>query len=669
MFFFFLFFYTRIVKIVPIVDRNISSSYVGQKITLSLGKPNFCDFYLSQGPKSHGRIFYSEQLSGFQMTHKKNYSRKNEFPIHYFAQAPIPRSDLSFKVNSNFTANDALYLKLRFTNNNICSDPSIEPEESPQFIHTSLKSLFHNRLEMIIHHLKIDITPYQLIQKFAYYQLITFAFIAFYIIKNIKSKNRACIILFILIVFGFIQSIANALSQEYFSNNIALYHSLFIAYVYFYNFKRIEMMIIYIFCSYFYPYGFFLQAILIFITYFYDERTNSIGFDYIMLIISSDLWVCIFKSYNILDFIILYYFISNAFPSFEFRSVIFCLLVIFSVVGAFFLDISFHDPSSIHNIDEISEVWKLKITIQPYINNFSFLGETLEKIKAATEKKYTLDNCKFCNFKPPRPAGSTPRDLVIVQIGKKPKAAKSALFSLRSTGCKASIVVTLKKEDVLEPEFEKQLNDCGIFAVHLDHYYKHWYLEYMKIVRFPMYAEFLSKYYGQFDRICYFDSFDTAFQSDPFSDDIKKDVLYISPEFNPVRNNLFIQQWMSRIGGFDYGPYMNREVVCSGIFIGYADIIIKLGNIMKAMYNKGNDFITNDQGLFDCLYFSGVFDSAGLNPTIDLRIPSAGYILPRVPLQPLGSIIINNVTVVLVHHLNRNDKYVNSVKEICGIVD
>ena len=307
------------------------------------------------------------------------------------------------------------------------------------------------------------------------------------------------------------------------------------------------------------------------------------------------------------------------------------------------------------------------LQIEPFVNHFSYLKDSLKKIKNATDMNYTLDNCKFCSYSPIRPPSSTKRDLVIAQIGHHPERAIYSLLSLRTVGCKATIIATVRKQDIVPASVEKDLNDCGIFIVRLDRIYDNGKFEFMKIGRYAINAEFLEMYPGKFDRVFYYDSFDTVFQADPFFNEMRPGILYLSPEYVTFKDDPWVLENLVDVPGFNFSWLMDKEVFCSGVYSGYTDVIIKLGQLMKAMYRGTSDFVAKDQILFDYLYYSGAMETAGISTIRTPDYMSAWYTICQMPFQEVGNITIHNEVPAVVHQINRNKKYLKNAHEVCHV--
>ena len=329
-------------------------------------------------------------------------------------------------------------------------------------------------------------------------------------------------------------------------------------------------------------------------------------------------------------------------------------------------------PPMLTVIDDTNLKHSFEVSLNPYYNHFDFMKDTIEEIKKATEIEFNLDKCNGCYFKPHDQPSSTNRDLILLAMGDKINSVIFSVLSLRTTGCRARVVIIMleKNRKNVNHKVEQRLNDCGIYIVGLNYTYKSKSFNFMKIIRFPLFAEFLSKYPNSFDRALYFDSYDTVFQSDPFTSEIQPGKLYISPEYNPIGNNNWVKGWFDRIPGFNYDSYLDQDVICSGVFGGYTNVVYKLCDMMKALYiydYDGIDFITEDQGLLDYLIYAGPAVSSGLNPTVLLDYVSAGFIVPYIPYQGIGTTKIFNKTTVLIHHINRNKDYLKNIKKICKL--
>ena len=592
----------------PVFNKEHVSSYVAQQITLYLKETNLCSLSFSLGKNSSGRMFYAEQLNGTKLEYSENFNDPHKFFLDFkmFSRKHIPIGYYTFKINSDFKQNDMIIARFSYANDkNICNFNHDNDMFDKIQVNLSAKAYKANLFNSNLYLISLIIL-----------HLILAILIVILINRNTLSLLDN--IRFIFFIFSLT-----------FSTIIDYKMNVLFSFVFLLFFLQTQKKIIH-------------GKIILFI-YMYTLIDPSIISLYLIAIclLTLDLFRINDLKYHSLT----------------------CLVFILS----FILGLLFQYPRYIFEKENTTKCSTMNIDF--YENKFSYLQETIEKIKEAADKKFSLEKCKFCNFKPISEPTSTERDIIITQIGKNPTLAAYSLFSLRTTGCRAKVIVTLCPNDTINPLFQQDLLDCGIFPVKLDHFYHHKRLEYMKIVRYSLFAEFFEKYGSHFDRSMYFDSFDSVFQFDPFPQKFVNNTLYVSPEFHELEMNFYIKTWMEKIPGVNSAQFNDREVICSGVFTADILTLIKIGQMMKALYRKKTDFITNDQAIFDYLLYSGQFKRAGIEIIRWPYYPSIAIIFDLIQWTELGKLVVEGLTPSIIHHTRRYIELDKNISNACHVYD
>ena len=313
----------------------------------------------------------------------------------------------------------------------------------------------------------------------------------------------------------------------------------------------------------------------------------------------------------------------------------------------------------------------IHVSIEKYYpqNNTQFFSKNLvPEMIQAIQMDMPLDNCEHCNFKPIyNSSNSTPRDLIIIQGGTNPEKPQLAIKSLRTTGCKARIFLVITQEDAISPNVQKFYNDCGVnvfkYNVNGDVASK-----FFAGMRFALFEEFLYVGKKYVDRLFYFDCFDTVFQSDPFTSGWEKDVLYVSDEKIPLGQNPYMEMWFRALPNFEFSTFAKYSTICTGIFGGYPDVILKLGQLIHTFY-VGQNLIAYDQIEYNYLIHHRILEYAGINCTVQPLWQSIALSVDQYTTAPIGKIYKkdNGFLPAVVHQYNRNPNNYPVYQETCNM--
>ena len=306
------------------------------------------------------------------------------------------------------------------------------------------------------------------------------------------------------------------------------------------------------------------------------------------------------------------------------------------------------------NID--IKVSPIHVDIEKYYpeNNTKLFNNLVPEMVKAIQENKPLDNCPHCNFKPLFSPNSTSRDLIIIQAGGDPSKAQLSIKSLRSTGCKARIFLVITDYDEVSVHLQNFFDSCGVDVFRYkisSNYAKTFFVA----IRFSLDDEFLYQGAKYVDRILYFDSFDTVFQSDPFIGDWQNNSLYVSNEHIPIGHNPYMTMWFRGMPNFNSRPIDNNNTICSGIFGATADVILKVGQLMHTFY-LGWDFIALDQALYNYLIYIGLLEKAGINVELYSHFASIAVRINDYTPSSLGQFSnkINGFKPAVIHQYNRN---------------
>ena len=243
------------------------------------------------------------------------------------------------------------------------------------------------------------------------------------------------------------------------------------------------------------------------------------------------------------------------------------------------------------NID--IKVSPIHVDIEKYYpeNNTKLFNNLVPEMVKAIQENKPLDNCPHCNFKPLFRPNSTSRDLIILQAGGDPSRTQLSIKSLRSTGCKARIFLVITDYDEVSEQLQNFFDSCGVdvFRYKISPKSAH---SFFVAMRFSLDEEFLYQGAKYVDRILYFDSYDSVFQSDPFIGEWQKNSLYVSNENIFIGHNPYMVKWIRRLPNFNSRPINNNNTICSGIFGALGQVSNKIDGFKPAVihqYNRNPD--------------------------------------------------------------------------------
>ena len=272
-------------------------------------------------------------------------------------------------------------------------------------------------------------------------------------------------------------------------------------------------------------------------------------------------------------------------------------------------------------------------------NNTRLYTELVSEMIEELKKPYEYnDSYHPCTFSPISKGNSTPKDLIIIQAGQDVSRANLAIKSLRTSGCKARIFLVALDKDNISLATRQLHESAGVKSFILRRY-----LAFPKAVmlamRFALSDELFSscedinKYVNRF---FYFDSFDTAFQSDPLFGEWENNTLYVSSENHLMGTNWFMLEWFREIRGFEPIDFLNKTVYCTGIFGGYPNVVRVVGQMIHSFYLDWK-FKAQDQVQYNILIHYGMLEKVGIKIYEEPNWVSIAMILSRFDAGRLGS--------------------------------
>lgn len=271
-----------------------------------------------------------------------------------------------------------------------------------------------------------------------------------------------------------------------------------------------------------------------------------------------------------------------------------------------------NDPSFIFNsFKHNKSVFRQFIQIRRYKSDVSLFNQEFNVSNFINNnfildlnKEFDFSNCPICIQIKKNSQSSSKRDLIFsFAYGNITKGFVSFVRSIRSTGCKATIVFMY--EDPFYDSFtineKKILKDCGTLFFNIGKVNRNKYN--IMSLRYAFFLEFLEVYMNYFDRVVMTDAADTYVQLDPFD---------IFPEkgfWSSTEGNYFYKyKWHRARVILSENPcnisfYNQTRTLCAGLIWGNIKDTIKfLRFFVNVSYWRQHKHI-NDQGLMNILYY------------------------------------------------------------------
>lgn len=227
-----------------------------------------------------------------------------------------------------------------------------------------------------------------------------------------------------------------------------------------------------------------------------------------------------------------------------------------------------------------------------------------EKAKQNAKK---LDKCSYCAVNRPDPnSTSTVNDAAFAFLtGNQSANLLTWVRTLRSTGCKCSIILLMTEEfyESHHSSVIKDLENCGATIVNVS-YFNHFRIRDGRVFSRLIFHLFLEYQSHNFDRIMINDIFDTIFQKDPFNKQMPSDKLSFSIERSVFSHNYYNQGYLYNAIGINAfsAEWSNRFVVNSGFVIGPGDMMNKFHKIIVEYDTFLTDIVMDQSFYNDIIY-------------------------------------------------------------------
>ena len=637
---------TKEVDLNPVVDPGVVTSLLAQNLTIS-GK-HFVAHTIEVQYHRHEYegMYYMGYMDGPALNDYNKYRKGTTYsfltpPKLFMYHSFYQQHHHTFKLISNFSAEDSIHVKLKYLIGGFHQANCFEVI----VIALVFVSIF---IEIFYFHFLAPNYECSITDSLAFFEIFVFLFM-----KNISMINENDIqnIIYFCIFISIIYNSNNILSSIPF-----IFYSLFDQTTKSYYCLFLILLIIH---------QNIIHTIILIFFYYISTHYPNLSFSYI---------------------IILYYFINFKYynknisksnskskpDSYSIKSIVIVLIWSLIILILELYNSHISNPMNIIQSHSFNNRGGISIHLQQWYpeNNTFYFKDLVHDMVDEIQKPFTIDaQCPHCDFKPINGTSSTERDLIIIQAGGVENKGIISIRTLRTTGCKARIFLCVHKGEFIKSKIKRQLELCGVKIFYVKNikglkigYHKN---TIMATMRFLINEEFLYKASKYVDRMLYFDTKDTVFQADPFNDITTPNSLYVSPEFRYTSTNKIMQKWYRQLPNFNGYYFKNCEVICNGIFAGDTPTMIKLGQLMKSLH-LGLDFIATDQAQYDYLIYSGIFAKAGVNVIRYPKYASIADISKQFKPLPLGEVKHPKLSYpVAIHQYNRWDLLVEKFEGCC----
>jgi hypothetical protein len=209
----------------------------------------------------------------------------------------------------------------------------------------------------------------------------------------------------------------------------------------------------------------------------------------------------------------------------------------------------------------------------------------------------------------PRTA-STIRDLVWTMTLNRDRWFDITLLSIRTSGCRARIVVFTDIKHRYHPHFARVLNMTGA-EIHRQQFPLNRHSN--DFVRFQWIFEFLKKDHDGIDRVFMLDAFDIFFHRDPFEVMFFENTLVLIGEGWAIgaKGNKPNRWWQDVCYGQKGNRVKNNETICAGTIFAPFHIFVRFTELLLVKWPMSHCLW--DQPIGNYLFYTGELRTAGIN--------------------------------------------------------
>lgn len=268
--------------------------------------------------------------------------------------------------------------------------------------------------------------------------------------------------------------------------------------------------------------------------------------------------------------------------------------------------------------------------------------------------------CRLCNFTPTVPPASSSTDLIITFLTSFNERAEMMFRSIRSTGCRATIVC-FTPHGVSLP---KALEACGVKHVSVE--FNQSMANAIGKFRWETYQKYLKVHWHKFERVMHTDAYDAFFFGDPFAIVNQTNALFFQSEEMEIGNCPYNRPWIERCFDENVEDVMQHTVLCSGSLIGGIEPFMKF--MSKMIGHPGwlrcLDHNGYDQGAFNYAFYTNQWDFHKYilpcnSPFVTLHYCERSYNFEILSKERRSRFIY-------IHQYNRYNNMVEQLNSICN---
>ncbi|EAX98970.1 hypothetical protein TVAG_431790 [Trichomonas vaginalis G3] len=315
--------------------------------------------------------------------------------------------------------------------------------------------------------------------------------------------------------------------------------------------------------------------------------------------------------------------------------------------------------------------WNMAKEVDPFANITIKGGFSLDKkfeidfnqSEEYIKQKLDLDGCKLCRSGIVNISNSTQKDLVVMCAFRRMDDAYPNIRSIRSAGCKATIVIFTDKL----PKHEKLFQKCGVLISVIPGTENLPKTE-MMYFRFIAMKIFLEHHKDDFDRVLYVDIFDSYYQADPFTGTVSNNTIYVSSEKTYHRESGWSLDWARNLKGIDFYRFFGDKLIfCGGTFLADTYTMLKVATLVSSMVKKNYETFLVDQIAYDWVLASDIPERLGINVLVNPHFASIHFKIDDYHDNAIGNISYegDGFKPAILHQVTRRDSLVKIFFDAC----
>ena len=194
--------------------------------------------------------------------------------------------------------------------------------------------------------------------------------------------------------------------------------------------------------------------------------------------------------------------------------------------------------------------------------------------------QYYINIPKYCDFNRSLCPKSSKKDVIFFYTSLYNNGLEISLKSLRTTGSQCRIILFVSDTFVLDRRAYNLLEDLDVEVITncIDYFGR---ISSPHMLRFEYEKQWIENHIHEVNRIFHCDSLDVFFQSDPFSELIPSDEIFLVVEPQKIKHCVWNTNWIVSCFNDTIQRFLfNQYIICSGTIGGNALEYLKLINVM-----------------------------------------------------------------------------------------